>query len=66
MWPTDVSSDILVRTMAAVCSCLRSLPEPNLWRFAVIPLAEEISKQSSIDSPMPILMKTVMTIYEEK
>ena len=44
MWTRINSGDILVRTMAAVCPCLKSQPEAKLWRFGVIPLAEEVSK----------------------
>ena len=44
MWPRDCSCDILVKNVAALCSCLKSLPEAKEKRFILIALAKEVSK----------------------
>ena len=49
MLPREHSSDILVKKVAAFCPCLKSLPEAKMKSFGLIPLAEEISKQPSLD-----------------
>ena len=50
MWPRDCSCDILVKNVAALCSCLKSLPETKVKRFKLLTLTKEISKQPSLDS----------------
>ena len=62
----DCSYDILGENVTAFCPCLKSLPEAKVKSFGLIPLAEEISKQPSIDFVMWILMVTLMKIYSEK
>ena len=52
MLSRDLSSDTLVKKVAAFCPYWKSLPEAKVKRFGLIPLAEEISKQPSIDSVM--------------
>ena len=42
--PRDYFCDVLVKQVAAFCSCLKSLPEDKVKSFELIPLAEEISK----------------------
>ena len=46
--------------------CPKSLPEAKVKGFGSVLLAEEISKQSSIDSVMWLLVLTMMKIYNEK
>ena len=41
---------ILAKKVAAFHPCLKRLPEAKLESFILIPLAEELSKQPSIDS----------------
>jgi hypothetical protein len=50
--PRDCSCDIFVMNVAALCPCLKSLPEAKVKRFRLIALAKEISKEPSIDSDM--------------
>ena len=38
-----------MKNVAAFCPYLKSLPEAKVKSFRVIPLAEEVSKQPSID-----------------
>ena len=52
MLPRDCSCEILVKKVATFCLYLKSLPETKVKRFGLIPLAEEIFKQTSIDSIM--------------
>ena len=66
MFPRDCSCDILVKKVAAFCSCPKSLFEAKMKSFGLILLAEEISKQCSIDSVMWLLVLTLMKIYNEK
>lgn len=63
MLPRDRSCDILVgKKLAAFCPC----PEARVKSSGLVPLAEEISQQSSVDSVIWILMLTLMKIYNEK
>ena len=67
MWPRDHFYDILVKNVAAFCPCLKSLPEAKVKRFGLIPLAEKIiSKQSSINSVLWLLVITLLKIYNGK
>ena len=50
MLPRDHSCGILVENVATFCPCPKSLSDANVKKFGLILLAEEISKQSSIDS----------------
>jgi len=52
--------------MVAFCPCLKSLPEAKLKNFELIALAEEISKQASIDSVLWLVVFTPLQIYNEK
>ena len=45
-----VFCEILGKDEAAFQLCLKSLPEAKVKKFGLIPLAEEISKQPTIDS----------------
>ena len=60
------SCDILVKKVAAFCHCPRSLSETKVKRFGLIPLAEEISKQPSLDSALWSLELMIIMIYNEK
>ena len=66
MWPRDLSCDNLVKDMTASCLCPKSLPEAKVKSFGLILLAEEISKQPSIDSFAWLLFLTLMNIYNER
>ena len=46
--------------------CLNSLPEAKVKSLGLIPLAEEISKQSSIAFVMWLLVVTLKKIYNGK
>ena len=50
MLPRDLSCDILMKKVAPFSPCVKSLPEAKVKSFKLIPLAEEISKQPSINS----------------
>ena len=50
MWPRDCSCDILVKNVAALCSCLKNLSEAKGKRLKLIALTKEISKQAGLDS----------------
>ena len=62
MLPRDHSCDILVKKVAAFCPCTKILPEAKVKSFGLIPLAEEISKQPSLDSAVWLLVLTLMKI----
>ena len=66
MCPRGHSCGILVKNMAAFCPCLKSLSELQVKRFGLVPLAEEIFKQSSVVSILWLLVVMVMKIYNEK
>ena len=67
MLPRDCSCDILVKNVAAFCSCLKTLPEAKVKRFELILLAEEISEQPSIEySFVWLLVVILMKIYNEE
>ena len=58
--------DILLKNLIAFCFCLKDLPEARMQSFRLILLAEEISRQLSIDSVTWLLVLTLMKIYQEK
>ena len=66
MLPRDHSCNILVKEVVAFCSSPKSLPEAKVKSFGLISSAEEISKQSSIDSVRWILVLTLMKIHNKK
>ena len=66
MFPRYCSWDILVKNVAVLCPCLKSLPEAKVKRFGLILLAEEISKQPIIASVVWLLVFTLVEIYNEK
>ena len=66
MLPRGHSCDILLNKVAAFSSCLKGLLEAKVKSFGLISLAEEISKQPSIDSVVWLLVVTLMKIYNEK
>lgn len=47
---SDLSCDILEKTVAAFCPHSKSLPETKVKIFGLIPMTEAISKQPSFDS----------------
>ena len=60
MLPRNYSCDILVKNMAAFCPCPKSLPEVKVKRLGLISLVgKKISRQSSIDSIMWLLVFTL-------
>lgn len=62
----NYSCYILVRKMAAICPCLKSLPDFKVKSFGLITLVEEISKQPSIDSVSWLQVLMLMKIYNKK
>ena len=66
LWPRDQACDILMKHVAAFCTRPKSLSEANVKSFRFIPLAEEISKQTSFDCLMWLSVLTLMKIYNEK
>jgi hypothetical protein len=49
MWPRDCSCDSLAKSMAAFCSCPKSLPEAKLKSFGLITkLAEKKKSQNNL------------------
>ena len=52
--------------MTAFCSCPKSLSETKVKSFGLIPLAEEVLIQSSIDSVVLLLVATLIQIYNKK
>ena len=40
----DCSCDVLVKNVAALCSCLKSLPKAKVKRFILIALTKEVLK----------------------
>ena len=63
-WSRDHFCDIFVKNVAAFCSCPKSLQESKLKSFGLM-LAEEISKQPSIDWVAWLLVSRLMQIYKE-
>ena len=67
MLPGDCSCDFFFcEEHGYFFPCLNSLPETKVKRFVLIPLAEEILKQSSIDSVVWLSLATLIQIYNEK
>ena len=66
MLPREHSSDILVKKVAAFCSCLKSLPEATVKSFILIPQTEEISEQPGIDFIVWFLAVTLMKIIMKR
>ena len=65
MWPRDWSCHILMKNAATFCLCLKSLPDTIVRNCCLVQLDEEISKTSSIDCVMWLLVVTLMKIYKE-
>ena len=42
MWPRDCFWSTLMKKMAALCPCLKSLPEAKVKRFRLIALKKEV------------------------
>lgn len=63
--PRDHSCVILAKTVDAFLPCPNNLPEPRLKSFGLMALEEEISRQSSINCVLQLLVVTVH-IYNEK
>ena len=66
MWPRDWFGDILVKNVVTFCPCLKSLPEAKVKSFVLIPLAEEILKQSNIGSVIWLLLFALMRICNKR
>ena len=66
MWPRDIYCDILVKNVVAFCPFLKSVPKDKVIHFRMILLAEEISKQPSIDSVAWLFFLTLTNIYNER
>lgn len=64
--PRDQSCDISVKNVTALDLWLKSLPEMKVKDFALISLAEEITKQPRIDSVFWVLVVILMDIYNAK
>ncbi|MGE9574350.1 hypothetical protein ACQP3C_25165, partial [Escherichia coli] len=65
MWPRDHSCDSFVKNVDAFCTCPKSLPEAKVKSFVLMELGKEISKQTSIDSVVCLLMLLLTEIYNE-
>ena len=52
--------------MAGFCPCPKYLPEVKLKSFGLMALAEEVSRQISIDSVTWLLEISLTQIYNEK
>jgi hypothetical protein len=59
MGPRDYSCDILVKIVAALCPCMKSLLEAKVEKFMLIALTKEGSKKPSRDVLWLSLMKSV-------
>ena len=55
-----------MKNVVAAYPYLNSMPEATLRRFGLMSLPEEIPKQPSIDYIVPILVVTLMRIYDEQ
>lgn len=49
MWLRNISCDILDKNVVAFCTCLKIMPEAKLKTSGFTALAEDISKQPSVD-----------------
>lgn len=66
IWSRQHSSDILAKNVAAICFCLKSLPEANLKSLGLISLLKGIPEQPSIDSVVWLLLLSQKKICVEK
>lgn len=66
MWPGDHICGILVKNMVIFYLCSKSLPKAKLKHFGLIVLSKEISKQSSVDCVMWLLVASLKQIYNEQ
>lgn len=57
---------ILVKEVADICPCLKSLHDAEMKNSELILLGEEILKQSNMDSVMWILVLSLMKICNER
>ena len=64
MWPRESSCCILAKNVATFCPCLKTLSEAKMKKFGLILLADEISKQPSVDSVMWLLAVTLKKMYK--
>ena len=55
----------LAKNVAAFCPCSKNLLEATLKSFGLMTLAEEISRESSTDSVIQLLVITLMQIYNK-
>ena len=53
------------RLLVALCPCSKNLLEATLKSFGLMTLAEEISRESSTDSVIQLLVITLMQIYNK-
>lgn len=66
MQPRDHICGILVKNMVTFYPCSKSLPKAKLKHFGLIMLSEDISKQSSVDCVMWLLVASLIQIYNEQ
>lgn len=59
-WPRYYFCDILVKNMAGFYPCLKSQPEVRMRSFVLTVLAEDISKEPSIDYVLWFFVATLM------
>jgi hypothetical protein len=60
MWPRDCFCDALVRNIATLRHCPKSLPEAKEKRFSLVALTKEVSKQPGTNSVVWLLQPTRM------
>ena len=61
MWPRDCSCGSLVKNVAALCPCLKSLPEAKVKNFILIALTKKVTKKPSRDFVLWLsLMKNIL------
>jgi hypothetical protein len=66
MCPRDCFCGILVKSVAALCPCLKSLPESKVKRFILIALTKVVSKKPSRDFVLWLsLMKSILNKYSK-
>jgi len=66
VWPTDYFYGILVKNMAALCPCRKSLSEAKVKRFRLIPLTKEVSEIPSKDFVLwSSLMKSILNKHSK-
>ena len=66
MWPRDCFWSTLMKKMAALCPCLKSLPEAKVKRLRLIALTKEVSEPPFIDLVLWLsLMKSILNKHRK-